>query len=317
MTTPLISVVIPTYNSSQFVAQAVRSALAQEDVNVEVIVVDDGSTDDTLQVLEKYAGDIRYIRQENQGPATARNRGIAESTGEYVAFLDADDVWLPGKCREQVQALESDRNVALVHTDVIYVDAATEAVVQRNIPHRRLLAGECYESLFERNGITASSVMVRRGLLVERSGFDSSIRHASTEDYDLWLRLARCFQFAFVDQPLVRYRLHTGNATGNFLRMREGELYVLEKTLQADPALVNRIGHRKVKARLVELYQAIAYAYYDAGLYAQANRSFLRSMCASPSHVWSWSYWAATLLPSPLIRRLRMLKHSMTTAFQH
>src|SRR5215469_16427814 len=114
MASPLVSIVIPTYNASHFIAAAVESCLAQDYTPVEVLVVDDGSTDDTVSVLEPYRASIRYFWQPNDGPARARNRGIAEARGQLIAFLDADDIWLPNKLSQQVQCLERSPGACLV-----------------------------------------------------------------------------------------------------------------------------------------------------------------------------------------------------------
>ena len=141
---PRICVIIPTYNSARFLPEAVESALYQTFSPEEVIVVDDGSTDNTEDVLEPFRGRIHYIRQENQGPAVARNRGISEAKGDLIAFLDADDVWVPDKSEKQVDLLMENPRIGLVHSLYDYLDMARE---QRLVPRhghgwflRRLLS---------------------------------------------------------------------------------------------------------------------------------------------------------------------------------
>ncbi|HCA58980.1 MAG TPA: hypothetical protein DEP46_13490, partial [Blastocatellia bacterium] len=121
---PLVSAIIPNYNYARYVGEAVESALGQTYPNIEVIVVDDGSTDNSLEVLEQYRDRIKIIAQKNSGVCVARNRGVAESEGEYIAFLDADDVWLPEKIEKQVEKFASGKDLGLVHVGVIDIDAS-------------------------------------------------------------------------------------------------------------------------------------------------------------------------------------------------
>ncbi|HYL81892.1 MAG TPA: glycosyltransferase, partial [Candidatus Acidoferrum sp.] len=191
---PLVSVIIPTYNSAGFVVEAVRSVLAQTHSPVEIIVVDDGSTDATAESLRPYAERIRYLYQQNRGVAAARNAGIAVARGDLLAFLDADDMWVPDKLERQLACLDRRPQVGVTHADArhCYVDSGRQCA---RPPLARQFDGNCYTDLFFGNRIVTSSVMVKRHCLEAVGGFDETIRAASVEDYDLWLRLARRYEF--------------------------------------------------------------------------------------------------------------------------
>ena len=143
---PRISVIIPTYNSAVFLPEAVESVLSQTFLPQEVIVVDDGSTDNTEDVLEPFRRRIHYIRQENQGPAVARNRGIAEAKGDLIAFLDADDVWVPEKTEIQVKVLRENPRIGLVHSYFDRLDMAEQRIMPRH--EMKGFSGDCYLQFF-------------------------------------------------------------------------------------------------------------------------------------------------------------------------
>jgi len=313
---PRICVIIPTYNSARFLPEAVESALYQTFSPEEVIVVDDGSTDNTEDVLEPFRGRIHYIRQENQGPAVARNRGISEAKGDLIAFLDADDVWVPDKSEKQVDLLMENPRIGLVHSLYDYLDMARE---QRLVPRHGHdgFFGDCYLKCFRRCGVQTSTVLVRKKCVMDVGGFDETIRSASCEDYDLWLRIARHFEFAYIDSPLAHYRMHSTNSTKSSAERRithlEAELYVIRKALSDDPDLEKKIGRRGVHDRFFELYSAIGYHYHDAFMSAKA-RSFLRKALR---HHWidpyTWALYLANTLPSNYTRGLRSLKRAMVS----
>ncbi len=205
---PTISVVIATYNYGRYLAGAIASVLGQTFTDYEVIVVDDGSTDDTESVIRPYLSDsrIRYLRTEHVGQPAAKNAGIRDGTGRYVAFLDADDVWLPTKLEKQVAVFErSDPELGVVYCRRGFIDPdGREFTRDQRTPRR----GDVLAPIFHRPFICFSSSVIRRDVLEEVGHFDESI--PMSIDYDLWLRIALRYHFDFVDEPLVLYR--TGHA---------------------------------------------------------------------------------------------------------
>src|SRR5262249_38101592 len=150
---------------------------------VEIVVVDDGSNDDTAEVLACYRDRVRYVYQDNRGPAAARNRGIAEANGELLAFLDADDQWHGEKLSKQAAVLAAKPEAGLVHSDVLYWDQLRDSKYRRT-GARPEFHGGCYSSFFWRNPVTLSTVLLRRACLRRVGCFDESIRRPSAEDYD-------------------------------------------------------------------------------------------------------------------------------------
>lgn len=309
--TPLISVIIPTRNMAHFVVDAVRSALAQTHPRVEVIVVDDGSTDGTREALAPYMASLKYVPQEHRGLSASRNHALREATGELVAFLDADDQWLPEKLAKQWKLMQSDPQIGLVHTDVLHLEQETGRTRRRpRVPGD--FSGWCRAQLFRANGLTISSVLVRRACLGFGQAFDESLRYC--EDIDLWLRLSPRIKFAFVDEPLVLYRLHGANMNNNELMMARGSLAVFRGLLASDSTLYRDVGRLCVHRRLADAAFRLGYACYDQGLHREGNWAFRLSLRHAPWRARTWAFCLATLLPAGFVGRLRALKQRFAPA---
>lgn len=207
---PLVSVIIPTYNRAALISQSVESVLVQTYSNIEVIVVDDGSTDDTQLRLKRFGERIRIVSQSNAGPGAARNLGIRLSRGEIIAFQDSDDLWKPTKLERQVRLLESlDASVpcCLCNATFQFPDGRTTTVFDIssiNAPHDEVIWSNVAEVLATRLVLFNQMVAIRRSALQRAGGFDETLRYL--EDYDLSLRLAFEGPWALIREPLVIYR---------------------------------------------------------------------------------------------------------------
>jgi glycosyltransferase involved in cell wall biosynthesis len=224
-----VSVIIPTWNRAAEVCAAIDSALAQTVRPFEVIVVDDGSTDDTADVLARYGDAIRVVRQHNQGVAAARNAGIAAARGELLAFLDSDDVWLPRKLELQLQRFGADPELGLVHCGAQFENAAPRLAGMEGWVATEILR-------LDRDVIVAhgSSIMMPRRVAEEIGGFD--VRMRVSEDWDFCYRIAARHRIAFVPEVLVRCARHTAGLHRDFAQMEHGMRLALDKAF-ADPAV--------------------------------------------------------------------------------
>lgn len=224
---PSVSVVIPAYNVAWCVGKAIDSALAQDWRDVEVIVVDDGSTDDTGVVLAGYGSAIRVIAQPNGGMSNARNAGIGAARGEFIAFLDADDWWLPTKLARQVRLMRERPDVGFCScaARVENMDGSLANLWTCPGPQASMLA-----YLF-RGGSSVpgscSAVLARRELVIAAGAFDESLRGA--EDPDLWIRLAAITGYACLDEPLVVILRRPGSVSRNLEAMRESTIRMMKK----------------------------------------------------------------------------------------
>ncbi len=304
-----ISVVIPAFNSAKYLRTAIDSALNQSAPPLEVLVINDGSTDDTEDVIREYRGSIRSIYQKNCGPAVARNRGIAEAEGDLIAFLDADDIWALEKLERQLVFAREHPEAMVIHT-AFYCLYRDSGKISQTTPseHQSLISGRCYGHLFLGNRVQISSVLTYKSCLLHVGGFDEHIRRASTEDYDLWLRLARHYAFGYIDIPLMYYGQHSANATNNKRVIIEGELYVVKKALLSDAALKSLIGARSLHDRLFNLLFDVGYGKHNALEHADARAYFRHALRYRPWDVYTWLLMIANTLPATLFQKIRNVK---------
>ena len=298
--TPLVSVIIPVYNGGQYILQAIDSVLNQTYKFVEIIAIDDGSTDDSVAKISSFGSRVVLIQQGNQGVAYARNAGIRIACGELIAFLDQDDWWLPDKIRRQVDAFLRDADLGLVHTATLCFDNVQSVVIERPTGSRERLIGRCYEQLLLENKICNSSAMVRRKVLDAVGPLDTTIKGNTVQDYDLWLRVARKFPLGYVKEPVTVWRLHPRQAYWNRQAMLTEELRLLEDVCSKEP----RLGWLAMKVRLATVMSDLAEAHLKAGNKRLARRCFVRSI---RTH-WSWRnilYYGVSFFPSPGIELLR------------
>ncbi len=233
---PAVSVVIPAYNHAKFLKGTIQSALAQTWRNYEIIVVDDGSTDNTRDVVASFSDPrIRYIFQDNQGLSGARNTGIRAAGGEYLAFLDSDDEFEPEFLHVCVEALTIDRALGAVHTATRFIDQSSQILPR---VEAYTLAGEAFKRQLRRGGFFPPvSAMARAECVHEAGLFDTTL--TSLEDWDMWLRINQRHPMRSLPQPLVRYRVYPGSMSTNAPRMLANRLAVIAKHVgepNGDPA---------------------------------------------------------------------------------
>lgn len=199
-----VSVVIPLYNAREVIRETIESVLAQSWKDYDIVVVDDGSTDGSGAIVREFEGRIRYVRQENSGVARARNRGIAESTGGYIALLDHDDLWHPTKLEKQVAVLDRRPEVGMVITDVVHIDRDGKPM---DVIGAGYNPSETFARLFVRGYVpTPSAAMIRRSVLQTVGGFDERFHSAGLDDHELWTRIAAQYDIANIAEPLTSHR---------------------------------------------------------------------------------------------------------------
>jgi glycosyltransferase involved in cell wall biosynthesis len=228
---PKVSIVIPVYNQAKYLSDAIHSALDQTYCSFEIIAVDDGSTDNSCEVVAAFGEQVRYIHQENQGLAAARNTGIRAAKGEFIGLLDADDEWLPGYLEHMVAL--TDRHT---YAAVFYCQAQCINKIGDNLP--QMLGGppipssELYWKLLRANFIIPSTTLIRYESLIDAGYFDSTLR--SCEDWDLWLRLLPENEIVGTNACLVRYRIHDSSLSTDPVGMQLATKAVIEKHFGPD-----------------------------------------------------------------------------------
>ena len=260
------------------------------------------------RLLLPYVGKMRYFYQPNRGLPATRNRAIALARGELIAFLDADDVWLPEKLARQVDCLSQNPRIGLVHTNYVRLYDDTGIRLPRNAPD--ITEGRCYTRLVLGNVLLVSSVVLRRECLDSVGVFDEKIPQGTCEDYDLWLRIARHFEFAYIPEALMLYRRHAGNMSNNTRALLEDELYVVRKALKADPSLVAQVGKQTVHGHLADLLFTLGYHCFNDGHLTEAGFYFRQALRFRHSP-YIFMLWAATFLPNDVVIRLRSFKQSL------
>lgn len=275
MPQPVVTAVIPNYNYAGYLREAVDSVLDQTYENVEVIVVDDGSTDASREVIESYGERVTAIFQENCGVAAARNNGVAAGSGDFVAFLDADDRWLPDKVKKQVAAFVDDE-VGLVHVGLREIDGEGNDVCSRSDGMSGSVADELL--LFERPVILGggSGLMVRRTVFDAVGGFDTAM--STSADWDLFYRVASRYQVGFIPDVLLEYRVHHSNMHGNIGVMERDMLRGFEKAFASGSKLDRRRCYGN-------LFRTLSGSYLHAGRYLDSVRTGIRSLANRPSGV--------------------------------
>jgi len=195
-----VSVIIPVFNGEKYIREAIDSVLNQTFKDFEVIVIDDGSKDNTLSIIKEYKSKIRWKSQENRGQASATNEGIKMAEGEYIAYLDADDVCMPERLEVEAEYLDDHLDVGLVYSSYCQMNSVGEVErVVKALPHNNFL-------LLQKDYIARSSVVHRKNCLDEVGLFDESI--TGDDDWDMWIRISEKFGIGYVERPLVKYRVH-------------------------------------------------------------------------------------------------------------
>ncbi len=238
---PFFSVVIPTYNRAHCVTRAVDSVLAQTFTNFECIVVDDGSTDETQQLLSPYKNKIQYQYIAHSGVSVARNTGIALAKGEWLAFLDSDDLWLPGKLAEQYAFIQSHPEILIHQTDEVWVRKGNRVNPKKKHQKKE---GYIFEDCLHLCLVSPSAVVVHRSVFERVGMFDE--RMPACEDYDLWLRVAWQYYIGFIPEKLiVKYGGHSDQLSASLWGMDRFRVYALCKLLAHFGSLIPQGYYQK------------------------------------------------------------------------
>ncbi len=296
---PCVSVIIPVYNGAATIDRALKSVFDQTFTDYEVVICDDGSTDGTRALIERYRDRVRLIEQSNSGPAAARNNGARHSSGGYLAFLDADDVWTPQFVERSVAALDADRSLSLVYCDCALADSEGVALDTSLVGHGFDHPPSLNELLTQLWPIRPSAALVRREAFDRAGGFCEQL--ISAEDIHFWLLMREQGPFLYLPEKLVRFthgRLYPKvlnrdigpTAIVDLIRARYGT--------RADSLVKNFIRHRVrmiANAGVIEM---------SRGNMEGARRCFIRVLKYDPLYLKSYTRIARTFLPSPLRRAL-------------
>ncbi len=321
-----ISVIIPAFNSARFIDTAIDSVVCQKINNLEIIVIDDGSTDTTATVIKKYVdlGLVRYVYQVNSGPGAARNRGLDSVDGEYVCFLDADDTLLPGSIAKRLDFMQRHPEVGMVFTDLYRCRSKGddtevhlrdngflkkfEPAIVKSQPPEYILNARYVPLAFEHNPfIKTPTVMLRKSIIENVGGFDRSL--CAAEDIDLWLRIARKFPIGYIDEPLTCWNNYQSTLTADTNRFFKDTIIFYENQLNSPETTI--FEKKMLRHRLGRLFFDYGYHEIKLGHKFDARRYFLRSLGYRPFETKAWKNILLSTLPGSFLTFLRELKNKM------
>lgn len=301
----LISVIIPAYNAEKFVLDAIHSVLQQDFQPLEILLIDDGSTDDTVALVKREAPQVKIIQQANAGVAAARNTGLRHATGDYICFLDADDGWFPGKLEAQVDYLRLHPEVSVVYhkwhvwkpdeNGIFNPPQRAENPVPGEIDPA--LSGWIYPRLLLDCVVHTSTVMMRREIARDIGFFDTALD--TGEDYDFWLRVSRKFQIHKLTGTYSFYRVASGSLTTGAPKSQNNEYNVIKRALKqwgrSSPDGFS-VSRAMINQRLSKLAFDFGYAHYHYGSAKLASSAFLKSFLLQPTRIRSIAYFLASTI---------------------
>ncbi|MGA3073859.1 MAG: glycosyltransferase family 2 protein [Bryobacteraceae bacterium] len=296
--TPRVSVIVPAYNAAVYLHYAIDSVLAQTYLDWEIVIVDDGSTDHTRAVVDSYQPQLhdklQYVHQPKQGVSAARNKGIRAARGEFIALLDADDVWLPHHLERGVQAMDADPAAGLVHARVARIDTRGSVTGQLKVDPK-YLSGKIARYIFTRRAhIICSTVVFRKGCLPADGWFDETMR--ATEDRDLWFRMASRYQVTYVDEVLAYYRISPSSTTSNLDGLLKAQLYFVAKHYKS--GAVTRLEQLQA---LGNIYRELGDSLFRGGAVTKSIGSYLRAVGYNPLSVPN-VYMLVRAIMDPVVR---------------
>ncbi|RMJ06142.1 MULTISPECIES: glycosyltransferase [Marinobacter] len=291
---PRVSVITPTFNRADYLPVAIDSVLAQTFGDFELIVIDDGSTDGTPELMKGYSNDsrVRYVQQPNQGQSVARNRGVAESVGDFICFLDSDNAWVETKLAASLRAFDENPQADVVYGDYVVIDAEGREL---GINRMTRYSGRITPMLICDNFVSMNTTMTRRHCFDEMGAFDSNDRLA--EDYGLWLRFSTRYQFLYLPEVLGYYRVMEDQISSDKdSRFKANEELILE-FLKAYPDALDSL---EVRQGLSRFYHRKGRYELSVGRSRSAGRDLGRSLLQYP--VWSGPWRLAAKLAVHLLR---------------
>lgn len=282
MNKPGVSVIIPTYNRAMFIGGAVESVLAQTEHSFEALIVDDGSTDNTREILGPYLSDpkITYQFQQNQGQSVARNKALAQAKGEFICFLDSDDTWFPHKLEAQLEVMAAHPDVDIVHGDEIFIDENGGELSRDNMPR---YSGNIAAQMLKDNCVSIITTMTRRHCFDEMGGMSCEIGVA--DDYDLWLRFSAKYRFLYVPEFFACYRVMTDQISSDKKRRFDANELIIRSFLQNYPSVLST---SQAKAGLSTFYCRKARYFAGNQQRATALGALLRATTLTPFRKTVW-----------------------------
>lgn len=294
LTKPLVSIVIPTFNVEKYIIETIESVLAQTYKHIELIVIDDGSTDNTSKLIESYGSKVRFIRQENSGVCLARNRGITETTGELICLMDHDDYWFPEKISRQVEVMQQHIDIGVVYSSFIRWHPnssgkypAPDSWDVKSTPDNvdTVFSGWIYHQFLLDCWMLTSTAMFRREVFNTSGMFDPTLPYG--EDWDLWLRISRDYPFIKLTRPNTLYRQHQSQGSRvqrpiDYRSMLISQAISRWGLSSSDGRTVGKIA---LFSKLADYHAQYAYDHLRFGARSIAIRSYFKAWLTRPTKI--------------------------------
>lgn len=272
---PEISVIIPAYNAEKFIDETIRSVLSQTIEDIEVIIVNDGSTDNTLNILKSYSDPrLSYYDIKNSGVSFARNYAVNKAAGKWLAFIDADDIWANNKLEAQLTSIDNNR---WSHTNSYYIGEQQSGNEKRSDLTEQF-DGNIFEHLIEENFITTSTVLIDKNLFLSTGGFDESLK--ALEDWRLWLDIASKESIAYSKEPLAKYRVYEGSTSRKARSMLPIHIEVIQAVAKTLPN--NKKSQQLVKNGMLKSFAICSYIAEDSKDYSFSSFCALKAVLYQP-----------------------------------
>ena len=304
---PTVSIIIAVYNCADYISQCIESALSQTYIDFEVIVIDGGSTDGTLEKLKPYLGKVKFMVQTGKGVSNARNEGIKASSGKYIAVLDADDYWLPEKLSVQVRYMEELPEMGMVFSDLYGLqegDSISEPYFVRT--GKIIIGGYIFEELLQgKFNVSTITTLTRRECFDKVGFFDESLLYA--EDTEFWLRLANRYPIGFINRPLAVYRYRKKARSSEAERHYSTKIEILKKKIEENPGVFS--GNRKRQDIIIgRQYFKLGYRLFAGNKLKKARKQFSRAFRYFYRPPAVFIYYIATFFPETILKALKRIK---------
>ncbi len=329
----LVSIIMPTYNNAEYINNAIKSVFEQTYKNKEIIVIDDGSTDSTRQVIKPYLHRIKYHFQENKGVASARNKGLELANGDYIAFLDSDDFWFPKNLEIKVGILKAHKNLGAVFSNFRMIDRTgviySNGIIKRyssfnkkkyekvfladrhisiNKKNYKYFYGKIFFDLLLGNFILTSTTVFKKKCVKEVGMFRSDL--STEEDYEYFLRFSKNYTIGYINLPVVNYRRHSNQLTDhhNVVQILSNVIEILQPYyLERDKIFTKKLTH-KIQRRFSNVYKNLGKAYLRQNKSRHARKSFKLSITADKRNITSILYLILSCLPIEITYTIAYLK---------
>jgi glycosyltransferase involved in cell wall biosynthesis len=306
----MISIIIPTYNSDKYICEAIDSILCQTYKDYEIIVIDDGSTDNTRIIIANHYPTVRYFYSSNRGVSSARNIGISKARGEFIAFLDADDLWAPEKLDKQVKLFWSKPELGLVFTEHSLFNETGVVKIGAD-KRRRLMHGNIVRNVFLNSYVATPTVMVRKHVFDRVGLFEEELIVA--EDDNMWMRIAMVYPIELIDDSLALIRIVEGSLSRgkSYRNLIPAVKKHIELIINKYPTIYKCLGNSIIKKKYSQICFMEAYLYFQQCKYLESRTGFIKSFIYCPLKIGSLLYLLSTYFPHWIIEKIKKTKRSL------